>query len=273
MAESFSRRNNLRPSPSIQIREGAPQSLRDALPMLAREVSLSADSLRWAVCRALRCTPDQSNYSPDYVWNEAVNLIRNCEWYEVYDIAEALYAKLTDTEIRGRVVSPEPFQSKLNEVFVENGIGWVMVDGKVQFRGGEGFDRALGAARAAAETSDRPTAAGQLAEALRDMSRRPEPDHTGAIQHSFAALECVARDVTGQPTATLGALMQRFKAALDIPKPLDAAVEKLWGFGSEFGRHLQEGRPPKVEEAELVVTVCAGLVTYLCRPKREDAVD
>jgi hypothetical protein len=47
------------------------------------------------------------------------------------------------------------------------------------------------------------------------------------------------------------------------------AVEKAWGYASEVGRHLQEGREPSAEEAELVTTVCAAVVTYLV--KKHDA--
>lgn len=32
---------------------------------------------------------------------------------------------------------------------------------------------------------------------------------------------------------------------------------------SEVGRHIQEGREPSAEEAELATTVCAPVVTYL----------
>src|SRR5207237_803048 len=74
------------------------------------------------------------------------------------------------------------------------------------------------------------TAHNELQEALKDISRRPEPDATGAVQHSMAALECVAKDVTGEHKATLGQILARH--ATVVPKPLDVAVDKLWGFAS-----------------------------------------
>lgn len=72
----------------------------------------------------------------------------------------------------------------------------------------------------------------------------------------MAALECVARDVTGDPKATLGAIIAA-KPVL-IPKPLDQAVEKAWGYASQYGRHLVEGGNPSIEEAELIVGISAG---------------
>lgn len=108
--------------------------------------------------------------------------------------------------------------------------------------------------------SDAPTAANEIHEALTDISRRPTADVTGAIQHAMAALECVAREVDGS-SDTLGRIIGR----LTLPAPLDGALHKLWGFASEQGRHIQEGREPRFEEAELVVTVASAVSVYLLR--------
>ena len=105
------------------------------------------------------------------------------------------------------------------------------------------------------------TAAQEIHEALQDLSRRPRPDITGSVQHALAALECVARDVADDSKATLGAIIKKYPGLL--PPPLDAAVDKLWGFASEHGRHLREGREPAREEAELAVHVAAAVATYL----------
>ncbi len=50
-----------------------------------------------------------------------------------------------------------------------------------------------------------------------------------------------------------------------MPKPLDIAVEKAWGYASEMGRHLQEGRTPERGEVELIVGIAATIATYLAR--------
>ena len=81
----------------------------------------------------------------------------------------------------------------------------------------------------------------------------------------MAALECLCREVVGERKPTLGELVKRYRERLNIPSPLDSVIEKLWGYSSEFGRHLQEGRNPSREEAELVVSVSSALCTYLSR--------
>ena len=79
----------------------------------------------------------------------------------------------------------------------------------------------------------------------------------------MASLECVARDLTGDPRANLGEILK--KQSDLIPKPLDEAVKKAWGYASEHARHIREGRNPSLEEAELIVGICASVTTYLIK--------
>jgi hypothetical protein len=116
-------------------------------------------------------------------------------------------------------------------------------------------------ANSALERADKGTAASELRQANADLSRQP-PDLTGAVQHSLAALECVARDHCADQ-ATFGKLLERYPGL--FPKPLDQGIQKVWGFASEMGRHLREKRTPDVEEAELLVGLAAACRTYLAR--------
>jgi len=74
-------------------------------------------------------------------------------------------------------------------------------------------------------------------------------------------LECVVREFSGDKKLTLGDLMKKHSTI--IPPPLNIAVEKLWGYASEQGRHLKEGRAPEHIEADLLVKISAALSTYL----------
>jgi hypothetical protein len=71
------------------------------------------------------------------------------------------------------------------------------------------------------------------------------------------------RDRCGDPKGTLGALLSRYKGL--IPSPLDQAVEKVWGFASEQGRHVREGLEPDPEDVALAVRVAAAVATYLSK--------
>jgi hypothetical protein len=127
----------------------------------------------------------------------------------VYDFIERVHRRLgkgTSEVASGRAAE---FQDGLNDFFVEQGIGWQMVDGEIITRGTEAFESAVHEAGKVLESAGRTTASDEIHEALADLSRRPKPDLTGAIQHGMAALECVARDACGDPKATLGELIKK----------------------------------------------------------------
>lgn len=257
--ERFSDRHGYRGAePEITVREDAPDGLRFAIPLIAQDVGMSPGAMRRVICSVLLVRPDPSNWS-EYpnIWDEVNNLIESCPWFKVYDIAEAIHAAFA-TRFSGEA---EIFQDRLNAYLRENGIGWQMTDGRIVYRGSEAFAEATREAASVLAQTGRSVAANEVHEALADISRRPTPDVTGAIQHSIAALECTARDVTGEPNLTLGRLVPR----LQLTPPLDTAVEKLWGYASERARHIREGQAVSSQEAELVVSVACAVCTFLSR--------
>lgn len=239
----------------ITIREDAPHELRGVLVQFAYDAGFGPIALRPIVCKVLRARPDNDNWS-EYpsIDTEVRNLLDLCAWYRVYDVIEAIAAQVPD---------PAKFETEVNEYFVERGIGWQLEKGVLSVRGPQTFERSLVEAGGALNKAGLPTAANELREAVIDLSRRPTPDVTGAIQHAMASLECVARRACGDEKATLGDVIKRYADL--IPRPLDEAITKLWGFASENARHIREGREPTYAEAELVVSVAAAAGNYLSR--------
>ena len=141
----------------------------------------------------------------------------------------------------------------------------LMREAPIVTRGSEVFSTMTGEAAHVLADHGRSTAAREMHEALRDLSRRPDPDVSGAIQHAMAAIECVARDVAVQPNLTLGEVLNRHSDLLGIRPPLDQALHKLWGYTSQEGRHLNEGQNPRFEEAELVVGLSSAVCLYLTK--------
>jgi hypothetical protein len=209
--------------------------------------------------------PDPSNWS-EYpnVWREVELHVYNCDWYRVYDIVEAIRSELTSVK-RHRssrdILMVAAFDEEINNALREMGIGWQLKDGFIQARGDDTFEAVVSQAKDTLLANEKVTAHSELQEALKDISRRPKPDATGAIQHSMAALECVAKDVTGDTKATLGQILN--KSGAIVPKPLDQAVDKIWGFASDKARHVREGQSLAREEAHLVVGLAAALADYL----------
>lgn len=267
MVERFSKRHGYHQASDVPIvvRQDASHELRGVLIQVAYECGFGPSGLRTLVCNVLRKRPDQNNWS-EYpnVNNEVHELVDECEWYRVYDIIEAIARKAREVPFS---YDSEKFEDEINEYFVESGIGWKLVEGVLEVRGSETFEEIVHGAEAILEAQSLPTAKKELHEALHDLSRRPNADLTGAIQHSMAALECVAREVSGDKKANLGDIIKKYRDL--IPPPLDEAVAKVWGYASENARHIREGREPTYEEAELIVGMVSSASTYLLRKTGE----
>lgn len=238
----------------ITVREDAPDGLRNFVPMAFYELEKKPSELLPIVCKVLKVAPEGN-------WTEFPNIdyeikshLGNCEWFFVYDIIELALQKLNSQE-------RTTFSEELNEFFIMNGIGWKITDGLIETRGDEVFETAVKKVVEVLETAKLETAKTEIREAISDLSRRPNPDITGAIQHSLACLECVSREITGDRKLTMGKIIEKHPNI--VPKPLDNAIEKIWGFASNHGRHLQEGQAPDYKEAELVVELTAAIATYL----------
>jgi hypothetical protein len=187
MSERFSERYGYKAeNVEIVIREAAPEDLRFAVGQIARDAGMSPSSMREVICTVLLVAPDNGNWS-EYpnIWEEVQDHLRRCEWFKVYDIAEALYRRLAARYSDGT----DGFKNSLNLYFRERGIGWELSEEGITYRGSEPFSATTAEAKEILSSSGRTKAASEVHEALRDLSRRPKPDKTGAIQHAIAALE------------------------------------------------------------------------------------
>jgi hypothetical protein len=253
---SFSDRYNHQPADAeITIREDAPREMRYAVLQLATDNGLRPSVLRDIACGILFVSPDRGNWS-DYpnIWNEVQIMVEDAPWFRVYDIAEAIYQRVPFDR-------QQDYADGLNRYFRQTGVGWQMMPQGIMYRGDQTYAAAVQSAAQTLSETNRQNAASEIREAIRDISRRPKPDTTGAIQHSVAAMECVARDVLGERKDTLGALLPR----LGLPRPLDQAIEKLWGFSSERARHIREGEVVDDGQAELVVSVACAVCAFLAK--------
>ncbi len=265
----FSKRYGYRSQPKeITVWEGAPESLRHFVLDTVLEIGYGPSAIREFICSVLHVRPDPSNWS-EYpnVWGEAEGHVYGCEWFKFYDFVEKVYQGLSkrwsSDHSREAAERAQRFQDALNEFFTDEGIGWQMIEGEIVTRGTETFESNVHGAVDVLEAAGRVTARDEIHEALIDLSRRPEADLTGAVQHAMAALECVARDVCGDARATLGEVIKRYPDT--IPKPLDESVVKAWGYASEMARHIREGRRPERKEVDLIVGLAATVATYLSR--------
>ena len=262
-SEQFSRRHGFgADAAEISIRDSAPQNVRGAILMIAEgELHLSPHTIRDWLCTVLRELPNPNNWTAyPNVWEECQSLMYDAPWYRVYDFVELVHNRLANSQDPARA---QQWAEAVNEYFAEAGVGWRLVNGRLESRGQEAFESVVDNARSALQDATLMTARQEIHEALQDLSRRPQPDLTGAVQHAMAALECTARQATGDARATLGEILRRHPNI--VPRPLDESLSRLWGYASEMARHIREGRTPNRSEAELAVTVAAAVCTYLAQ--------
>jgi AbiJ N-terminal domain 4 len=269
MGDLFARRHGHRVRREIVIRDDAPPELRRALVPLLHDMGLTYGRMREIICPLLHTVPNPDNWSEiPNLRNEVIDLLHNCPWYSIYDVCEASFRDILHGGFGvGRVplemIPAEEFPRRLNELFEEFGIDRQMVDGQIVVRGPEEFEHAVNDAVERIQQAGHRTPKQELEEARKDLSRRPEPDITGTVQHCIAALECTARIVSADERATLGVIIERHAAEMGIPRPLDTAIQQMWGYACERARHLREGRVLSREEAELILTISSGLISYL----------
>jgi AbiJ N-terminal domain 4 len=261
---TFSQRHGPKPEPSRNLIRGeAPEEFRLVLLTLAELLGIRPQRVHNLICQILLRKPDLESYDDEDVENENETLLKRAPWHRIYDVAEALSSEHKKQQM---FVKDDIFDRRLDEFFVEKGYGWKIENSEISVRGSEAFEHSVSTAVGVTKSSNRPTAGNEIQEALSDLSRRPSPDLTGAIHHAMNALECVARDIDGS-SDTLGKIVAR----LELPKPLDTGLEKLWGFASQKGRHILEGEEPKFEDAELVVTLASAITTFLIRRQPNEA--
>lgn len=262
--QSFSQRLGYLAPPEIAFREDFPNAIREPIVEIIERAS-SSSFLMERIERLFN--PYGTSTMPG---KTTTAILRSCEWFRLFDLVEDIYEQLYfhDTELSepDEEAQAHPFHEAINSYFVYAGIGWKLVNGKMMSRGTEAFEIVTVTAASELNEHGRSTAAGQIHEAFHALSRRPKPNLRGAIMHGMGALECVARDVTGDSKGTLGQVLKKYPTLL--PKPVDEALSQLWGFASNVARHVEEGHEPVREESELLVGLAATIATYLNRKQK-----
>lgn len=260
----FSRRQKIVVPPHGElIDDDATRNVRFGIVSRAVE-HLGPSKLRDLICQRLITEPDPGNWS-DYpnVWDEVKRLVQDCIWYKVYDIAEDIYRAINISE--GHPLAQD-YETDVNEILASEAMAWKMESGQIVRVGLEVVTVEVGMASEALGEAEQMTAREAIEGALRDLSNRPDADTIGAVHKAMAALESTMRTLTGQPKATLGELLKGHPGA--FPPPLGIAIEKLWGYASERGRHLKEGGKADRAEAELVVVVSSAACSYIAKKIR-----
>lgn len=252
----FSKRHGFATTPAIRFRHDAPDGLRYAVIQAAYD-HLSYGQIRTSICRTLYVAPDEGNWSEiPNIRDEIQRIIQDAEWYHVYDAVEGLVMFIEGT--KGFAATTD-FVERINTIFTDTGAGWQLVAGEgVVMRGDADFEESVHSSHDALVQTGFDVGAKEIREALGDLSRRPDADLTGAIHHALGALEATARYIA-DTNEDLGKLASK----IGLPSPLDGALKQMWGFSSNFGRHVSPTKVPSQEEAQLIVHLSSAYCRYL----------
>lgn len=252
----FSKKHGFASTPAIQYRHDAPEGMRYAIIQAAYD-QLSYDQIRTSICRTLHIAPDRGNWSEvPNIRDEVTSIVERVEWYQVYDIIEELVSFIEGTYGYDRTVE---FADRVNQIFVDTGAGWQLVAGEgIVIRGDADFEEAVQESQSQLSATGYEVASKEICEALSDLSRRPEADLTGAIHHALGALEATARYVAGNNDD-----LDKLASKIGLRPPLDEALKKMWGFSSNFGRHVSPTKVPSAEEAQLIVHLSSAYCRFL----------
>jgi hypothetical protein len=261
--QSFSKRHGYSHAKEITVREDAPEELRVAFLKATRETAQEytqypEKDIRDAVYEGFGKRPP-TNWHHQEAWEQVEHAVYECEWFRVYDSMESVDAYFERTNPK----TAKEFAKRLNDLFIEQGIGWQIVNGEVVTRGDEAFENAVKTAVSVLEEDTKPTAAGHLRFALSGLSARPKANTSGAVAHATSAIECVLGEITGGPL-TLGKYLDKHPGLFH--PALKKGLDGIYGYASDEGaRHGKEGTEPSREEAEFVVAACAAICTLLTR--------
>ncbi len=197
---------------------------------------------------------------PRHSWRSARYAVLHAPWYKVYDLTETANQKLASYGIE----NADGFRLLINHFFESHGYAYKLTpDGYIEHRGSESFEWTMSSANIALSAARLATAESEIHKAIQSLSKRPNPDLTGAVQHAMAGLECAAKHITNEPKLELGKIVKKHTNL--FPQPLGDVVSQLYGFASNNGRHLNEGGEPDFAESELIVGIAAAGATYLAR--------
>lgn len=215
---NFSTRFNLSPKEvPITVWNDAPCNIRNALLTFFKESSSpnthisggSSEIAREILTEFPLTNKDGYKYAVHYPVQSLISIIKECPWFYVYDIAEYMHNCFQ----RDNPSAASNFQDELNTFFYANGFGFEMTDGRIMRRDNKEVQEFT---LNSINTVPNLTVQNELREAWIDLSRRPDPDLTGAITHSVAAIECFARSVCNTKD-TLGDIVKKNKSIFSPP--------------------------------------------------------
>lgn len=181
----------------------------------------------------------------------------DCEWNNVYDFIEFIANHVARTWA-------ENLRSISNDVLGRDLSGWRFVgDALAPISSTEETDSIESALT---NTSSFGGAHTHLRTALELLSDRENPDYRNSIKESISAVESIAKSITGDQLATLGAALKELEKISAIHPALRSSLSALYGYtcDSDGIRHaMLEESKLTFTDAKFMLVACTAFVNYL----------
>lgn len=185
------------------------------------------------------------------------NYFNDCEWHEVYDLIEFTFENLDQPY-------DEEFAELINPVLERELSGYRFIAGQVVPISDENEVNSI---ESALSSSDVPQSARvHLSLALEMLSSKTAPDYRNSIKESISAVESLAKNMTRDPHATLGAALNLIESQGKMHSALKKALSSLYGYTSDESgiRHaLLEESTLSFSDAKFMLVVCTAFVNYM----------
>lgn len=196
----------------------------------------------------------------DHNWTKVLKQLReyffSCEWYEVYDFLEFVANNYR------RYKFQEPFVDACNNLLEKEMSAYRFLNGVItritEREELEEVEQAL--------TNSSGPVSTHLRRSLELLSDRNSPDYRNSIKESISAVESLVATVLGEDGGTLGQLLKKLEAELNLHPALKSAFSSLYGYTSDEGgiRHaLMEAGSNDFHDAKFMLVVCSSFVNFV----------
>lgn len=177
----------------------------------------------------------------------------SCEWSRVYDFVEFVFQSYPGRE----------FSNTINDILERELAGFRLIDGFfvpiTDVVEKEAIEKAL-------ESGPYNGAQTHLRQALQNLANREKPDYRNSIKESISAVESLARELSGNPKATLGDALEVLEREGYIHVALKRGFSAIYGYTSDADgiRHaMLEASEVDVTDAIYFLVSCAAFINYL----------
>lgn len=203
------------------------------------------------------------HYSEHRTWLRIRFFYQGFPWYEVHNLIEFI-AKNCGQMRSG--LKPSAFREGANKILEEEMSAYRFIgDVLVPISTSDEVQSITGAVEVAS-VYNLYGAKEHLSTAVDLMSKKPSPDYRNSIKESISAIECLAKQITGEENGGLDRALSKLDKQVHFHGASKAGMLSLYGYTSDEDgiRHaILEKADIGFEEAKFMLVSCSALVNLL----------